>query len=54
VPEGERIRIAEYRRPRGNLLERLVQGAAGDFVRSQVRLPEPGAGYHRADLPIVE
>ncbi len=54
VPEGEKIRVIEYRRPRGNLLERFVRSAAGDWVRSQTHLPEPGATYHRADLPIVE
>ena len=54
VPEGEKIRIAEYRRPRGNFFERLLHEAAGDFVRSRLHVPSPGASYHRADLPIVE
>jgi protease-4 len=54
ISEGEKIRIAEYGRPRGNLFERFVRQAADDFVRSQLRLPEPGTSYYRADLPIVE
>jgi protease-4 len=54
VPEREKIRIAEYRRPLGNFFERFVRQAADDFVRSHLRLPEPGTSHYRADLPIAE
>jgi protease-4 len=54
IPAIEKIRIAEYRRPRGDFFERLLQSVAGNFVRNRMHLPSPGASYHRADLPIVE
>ncbi len=51
IPAGQRIRIAEYRRPRPSLFERL---AASAFRGSRVSLglPQPGALYYESNLSI--
>jgi protease-4 len=56
VPEGERIRLAEYRRPRAGLLERVLQDA---LVAAWSRITAPIAGedggaMYVADEPPVE
>jgi protease-4 len=43
VPEGERIRLAEYRRPRPSLVQRLIGSSFGDMLERSAHLPEPGA-----------
>jgi protease-4 len=48
VPEGERIRIAEYRRPLPSFLERVI-GTAVRGVLERDTLPRPGAIYYWAD-----
>lgn len=54
VPPGERIDPAEYRRPQGGFFERILRGFVGDFVRTHMHVPDPGASYHWADVPRVE
>jgi protease-4 len=54
IPPGETIRPIEYRRPRGGFFERMLQRFVGDFARSHLHVPDPGASYHWADVPIVE
>ena len=49
VPEGEEIRIAEYRRPRPGLLARLIGSYVRDTWERSMGLPEPGALYNWAD-----
>jgi protease-4 len=42
IPEDEKIRIAEYRRPRLPLLQRLVGTAVSETWERSMRMPEPG------------
>ena len=46
VPDGEKIRIAEYRRPRPGLLARLIGSYVRDTWERSMGLPEPGALYN--------
>ena len=54
MPEGERIRLIEYRRPRPRLLERLAGSAMTALWSSATHLPEPGAIYYLADAEIED
>mgnify|MGYP001563240159 FL=1 len=49
IPEGEKIRLREYRRPRPGFLQRLIGNAVSDAWERTMRLPEPGAILYRAD-----
>ena len=49
IPEDERIRLAEYRRPRPWLLERLAGSAMSTLWAHAAHLPEAGAVYYLAD-----
>ncbi|MBI5711735.1 MAG: S49 family peptidase [Candidatus Eisenbacteria bacterium] len=49
IPEGEKIRLREYRRPRPGFLQRLVGSAVSDAWERTMRLPEPGTMLYRAD-----
>lgn len=52
IPEGERIALAEYRRPRPGLVERLVGDAlVGAWARITGPLAREGAMYLAEDLP---
>jgi protease-4 len=53
VPAGERIELAEFRRPRPNLVERLAGMAAREAFGS-LRLPALGTIELRADVGIEE
>jgi protease-4 len=50
VPAGEKIRIAEYRRPRRGWLERAIGGWLGEIWERSAHLPEPGAVYLWSDV----
>ena len=50
VPEQARIALAEYRRPRPGLIERLVGTALQDAWARIARLPESGTIEFRADV----
>ena len=54
VPEGEKIRLAEFRRPRGTLVERLLKERLGEILERSTHLPEPGAVYYWSDVEIAE
>ena len=54
VPEGEKIRLAEFRRPRGTLVERLLKDRLGEILERSTHLPEPGAVYYWSDVEIAE
>jgi len=45
VPEGERIDLIEYRRPRPGLLERYVGALLSRTWERNAHLPDPGAAY---------
>lgn len=49
IPEGQKIAPAEYRRPRPNLVERLVGSMVRETVERNVHLPEPGTVLHWMD-----
>ena len=49
VPEGARIRLVEYRRPRPGLLQRLLSQGLSDAWRDATRLPAPGSLLYRCD-----
>jgi protease-4 len=50
VPAGEKIRIAESRRPRPGWLERTIGGWLGEIWEQSAHLPEPGALYLWSDV----
>ncbi len=50
IPAEQRIELAEYRRPRPGLVERLIGSALREAWERSARLPEPGAIEFRADL----
>jgi protease-4 len=52
VPEGEEIRIAEYRRPRPGLFSRLIGSYVSQVWERTVGLPRAGAIYDWADEPV--
>jgi protease-4 len=43
VPEGARIRLVEYRRPRPGLVQRLVGSSLLEAIEASSRIPDPGA-----------
>jgi protease-4 len=49
VPEGEKIRLLEYRRPDPGLLQRLVGGVVGEAWSDATRMPAPGAMLYWTD-----
>jgi protease-4 len=49
IPAGEKIRLAEYRRPRPLFFERLAGDWVADFWSRSVRLPEPGEALYWDD-----
>jgi len=54
IPEDQRIRVVEYRRPRPWLLERLAGSALLALGARTLRFPDPGAIYYLADAEIEE
>lgn len=54
IPEGERIQLALYRRPRAAFLERYFRRLVGDTWRTNTHVPELGATYYWADVPNLE
>jgi len=54
IPEDQRIRVVEYRRPRPWLLERLAGSALLALGTRTLRFPDPGAIYYLADAEIEE
>ena len=50
VPAAEKIRVAEYRRPRPGFLQRLIGAELVEMWDRSLRLPEPGTVYYRADV----
>jgi protease-4 len=49
VPEGAKIRLLEYRRPRLGLLQRFVGGVVDEAWRDAIRMPAPGAMLYWTD-----
>jgi len=49
IPAGEKIRIAEFRRPRPSLLERLAGSAVREAFEQTVGLPDLGGPLYWAD-----
>jgi len=49
IPEGEEIRIAEYRRPQPGLVSRLIGSYVRQVWERSVGMPRPGALYDWAD-----
>jgi ClpP class serine protease len=52
IPAAEKIRVLEYRRPRGGLIERVVGGWVRETIARETRLPEPGESRFEAELPV--
>jgi hypothetical protein len=50
VPEGERLDVAEYRRPRPGLLGRLAGAWVAEQWERTMRMPEPGVYWLDDDL----
>jgi protease-4 len=49
IPAGEEIRIAEFRRPRPSLFQRLAGSALREAWERTAGLPEPGQALYWAD-----
>jgi len=49
VPEGAKIELREYRRPRPGPLQRFVGQAVSAAWRDATRMPEPGAALYWMD-----
>jgi protease-4 len=49
IPAGERIRIAEFRRPRPPFLQRLAGWALSSAWERATRMPDPGEPLYWAD-----
>jgi protease-4 len=49
VPQGARIQLLEYRRPRPGLLQQLIGRTVGDAWRDATRMPAPGAMLYWTD-----
>ncbi|MBI3539895.1 MAG: S49 family peptidase [Candidatus Eisenbacteria bacterium] len=54
VPEGETIRLAEYRRPQGGLLARLIGRTMSGVWARTFHLPAPGGIYYLSDEAIAD
>jgi len=54
IPESERIRLVEFRRPRPWLLERLAGSAVSTLWTRAAHVPEAGAVYYLADDDAAE
>lgn len=50
IPAGEKIRIAEYRRPEPPFFQRVIGRWVRDAWARSVHLPEPGALYYLSDV----
>jgi hypothetical protein len=53
VPEGQRIRLAEYRRPRPGLLERLIGMRMEKAIERATRTPDPGEVLYWTDVDLL-
>jgi protease-4 len=53
VPEGQKIRIVEYRRPQAPLLQRLAGSLVSETWQSTVRWPAPGELLYWTDEEIL-
>lgn len=53
VPEGQRIRLAEYRRPRPGILERLIGMRMEKAIERATRTPDPGEVLYWTDVDLL-
>ena len=54
VPDGEKIRLVEYHRPRPWFLERIAGDAVSSLWARSAHVPEPGSVYYLADDDATE